>query len=100
MTERHAAVFVERRSYRRRRVIDAIRLLPVVGALLWMVPLLWRDDDTGGVTMSDAIIYIFGVWLVLVLVTAILARLASPDGGTETGTGREAGQNSAGGLDT
>lgn len=60
-------VFLERRSYRRRRMQDAQRLLPVLGMLLWMVPVLWPTrDETGHVTMSAAIYYVFGVWCVLI----------------------------------
>ncbi|KEJ95689.1 hypothetical protein [Pseudosulfitobacter pseudonitzschiae] len=60
-------VFLERRSYRRRRLQDAQRLLPVLGMLLWMVPVLWPTrDETGHVTMSAAIYYVFGVWCLLI----------------------------------
>ena len=56
-------VFLERRSYRRRRMQDAQRLLPVLGMLLWMVPVLWPTrDETGHVTMSAAIYYVFGAF--------------------------------------
>ena len=67
------AVFLERQSYRRRRLMDAARLLPLLGALLFAVPLLWPgpqiavvDDGTGLVAMSDAITYVFAVWAALI----------------------------------
>ncbi|MBM2292217.1 hypothetical protein JQX09_09855 [Sulfitobacter pseudonitzschiae] len=60
-------VFLERRSYRRRRLKDAQRLLPVLGMLLWMVPVLWPTrNETGHITMSAAIYYVFGVWCLLI----------------------------------
>ncbi|WP_028958079.1 hypothetical protein [Sulfitobacter sp. 20_GPM-1509m] len=60
-------VFLERRSYRRRRLQDAQRLLPVLGMLLWMVPVLWPTrNETGHITMSAAIYYVFGVWCLLI----------------------------------
>lgn len=64
-------VFLERRSYRRRRMMDAVRILPVVGVLLWMLPLFWPTDSDGPVSadtmaMSDAVIYVFVVWLLLI----------------------------------
>ena len=60
--------FLERQSYRLRRLIDTIRMLPVIGAVLWAVPLLWRQsEDSGKVMTSDAIIYIFLVWLFMVV---------------------------------
>ena len=52
-----------------------IRMLPVIGALLWAVPLLWQSGPDSDVSTSTAIIYLFGVWLGLVLLGAVLARL-------------------------
>ncbi|MCA2007564.1 hypothetical protein [Tritonibacter mobilis] len=66
--------FVERRTYRRRRLMDIARLAPLIGALLFLVPLLWPEQhlsDGGGhdagSSMSTAMIYIFGVWIGLIL---------------------------------
>lgn len=73
MSERSRAVFLERQSYRRRRLIDTIRVVPVVGLLMWFVPLLWRTGAAQTVTTADALIYIFAVWLFLIIVTAVLA---------------------------
>ena len=36
-----APIFLEKRGYRQRRMMDAVRLLPFLGLMLWMVPLLW-----------------------------------------------------------
>ena len=52
-------MFLERRSYRQRRMMDALRLLPVLGLCLCMVPLLWPlpNDQTSpqaGMPMSAA----------------------------------------------
>lgn len=67
------AVFLEHQSYRRRRLMDVARLLPLLGVLLFAVPLLWPGPESsaagggsGVVAMSDAMIYIFGVWAVLI----------------------------------
>ncbi|WP_204114744.1 hypothetical protein [Shimia biformata] len=73
---RQKAIFVERRSYRRRRMIDGLRLLPFVGLFLWFVPLLWTDAGPDGVSTADAIIFIFGIWVSLVAATAFLTRRA------------------------
>lgn len=87
MSEGRTPLFLERQSYRRRRLIDMIRILPVIGALLWAVPLLWRSGEDTSTSTSMAIIYLFGVWLGMVLLGAILARLlkkagdAGPEGG-------------------
>lgn len=71
--EQNPPVFLERRSYRQRRLMDALRLLPLVGMMLWMVPVLWPVADTGDVPpikMSQAITYVFAVWLALIFATA------------------------------
>lgn len=73
-------VFLERRSYRRRRMMDALRLLPVLGVLLWLLPLFWpsRADRAGSdvaadtIAMSSAIIYVFVVWVGLIIIGAAL----------------------------
>ena len=68
---RHGPVFLERETYRQRRLIDAARILPVVGAFLWMVPLLW---PRGAVSMSSAMMFVFGIWVFLVAISAVLSR--------------------------
>ena len=70
-------VFLERRSYRRRRMMDALRILPIVGVLLWLLPLFWPTPGDGPdgptpIAMSDAIIYVFGVWIALILAALAL----------------------------
>lgn len=72
MAKPQRALFLERRTYRRRRLADLARLLPVIGLVLLMVPLLW-DEGSGGMPTSRAIIWIFGVWVALVAISAWLA---------------------------
>ncbi len=64
-------VFLERKGYRRRRLMDAVRMLPFLGLVLWMVPLMWSVPDAGEgpetTSISDALTYIFGIWGLLVL---------------------------------
>jgi len=74
MTEQdsNSTLFLERRSYRRRRMMDALRLLPIVGLLLWLFPVFWPSakdgpDAPASVAMSSAITYVFWVWGVLIL---------------------------------
>ena len=77
-------VFLERRGYRRRRMMDAVRILPVIGLALWMVPLMWQvgpsgDAQTVGTAMSKALYYVFGIWLLLVCIAgALWTRTAEP----------------------
>ena len=80
MTERpHATMFLERRSYRRRRLMDALRLLPILGLMLWMLPVFWPSGPdataaTGAVPMSNAVLYVFVVWIVLIVMAFVLWR--------------------------
>jgi len=64
-------LFLARRGYRRRRLIDAARVLPAVGAVRVLAPLLFLG---GGRATSASGVYLFGVWLVLILGAAVLAR--------------------------
>ncbi len=71
------SVFLERQGYRRRRLMDAARLLPLFGALLFAVPLLWPVPEagpetvSGAVPMSEAMTYIFTAWSVLIAIIAL-----------------------------
>lgn len=73
-------VFLERRSYRQRRMMDALRLLPLIGLILWLLPTLWSVSDAhgggeaDGVKLSQAIIYVFGVWICLIVSGGVLWR--------------------------
>lgn len=67
-------MFLPAPGYRRRRLHDAARLLPVFGLVLVMVPLLWTPA-AGAVrpTAPDAI-YLFAVWAGLIAVAGLLSR--------------------------
>ena len=68
---RGGPVFLERRRYRRRRLGDVARLLPVLGAIGLAVPLLWTRDTT---STSGALLYLFGLWALLILAAWALGR--------------------------
>ncbi len=72
-------LFLERESYRRRRLGDAARLLPVLGFILLMLP--------GFLTVTvDALLYIFSVWAVLIVVIGFLSgRLVKTGADEEIG---------------
>ena len=72
-SRREAPLFLQRQTYRQRRVRDAARALPVLGLVLWMVPLLWMASDSrpGG---SETLLYLFGVWFGLVVAAFWLIR--------------------------
>jgi hypothetical protein len=71
-------LFLARRTYRRRRLMDALRLLPWLGAFLFALPLLWRDPGT-----AEGLLYLFAAWGVLIVLSLALARRLSRDPGTE-----------------
>lgn len=77
-------LFLARSVYRRRRLRDAARLLPLVGLLLMLLPALGRE--TGG-DARDAV-YLFGLWAVLIVAAAVLAPGLSR---TESEQERESG---------
>ncbi len=72
------SLFLERQSYRRRRLADAARLLPFLGAALLALPLLWPDSDgeTDALSLSSAMFYIFACWGVLILISLIFGFAA------------------------
>ena len=67
---------LETRSYRMRRMMDLLRVLPVVGLALWLVPLLWArpGEGTDPMTTGTALRYLFLVWGGLILVAFLLWR--------------------------
>ncbi|MHA6345498.1 hypothetical protein [Roseivivax sp. CAU 1761] len=80
-------VFLERRSYRQRRLRDALRLLPLVGLLLWSLPLLWGAGEAPPPAGSRALAFVFAVWLGLILAGRWLARRIEPDQPGPAGAG-------------
>ncbi|MGD1881317.1 MAG: hypothetical protein ACFB11_03200 [Paracoccaceae bacterium] len=73
-------VFVERDTYRKRRWMDALRLLPFCGLGLWALPIIWSNgsaDETPLVATSQAIAYVFVVWLFLIISGFALGRVLS-----------------------
>jgi hypothetical protein len=91
-------LFLARRSYRRRRMMDAVRLLPALGAVLLMMPLLWHPADTAEPDTAHGMIYLFAVWVLLIVAAFALARALAPallleeeSVGPEAGAEAEAG---------
>ncbi|WP_299777119.1 hypothetical protein [uncultured Roseobacter sp.] len=75
MAPRGSPLFLERGSYRQRRVMDAARLVVFLGVGLWMIPLLWPTAGAAeeAVPMSRALLYVFGVWALLIVASVYLA---------------------------
>ena len=70
MVDRKEPVFLVRESYRRRRLGDAARLVPILGLILLLVPALWASNNRTEV----AIIYIFSVWALLIVLIGAISR--------------------------
>lgn len=79
MSKPPAPMFLERRLYRRRRMMDAARLLPLVGLLLFLAPLLWAPTPGEGASTAHGMIYLFTIWALLIVISAVLSHwLADP----------------------
>jgi len=66
-------LFLPRDSYRRRRLMDAARLLPAFGAALVLLPVLWTSDHPN----AHGAVYLFACWAGLIAATAALSRRLS-----------------------
>lgn len=83
--------FLDRAGYRQRRFRDAASLLPVVAAVLMMLPLMWPRETSDQSLTSSGMIYLFGLWIVLICAAFGLARVlrfsdtsSGPDARMET----------------
>ncbi|MFV2053180.1 hypothetical protein [Aliiroseovarius sp. YM-037] len=75
MKEPGEPLFLADEGYRRRRATDAVRLLPFLGLLLWLVfPLLRDPATTPENETAGAVLYVFGVWIGLIICAASLSR--------------------------
>ncbi len=71
-------LYLARESYRRRRAMDAARILPVLGIFLVALPRLWGADAGPGEETAREGIYLFTVWGGLIVAAALLGRLLAP----------------------
>ena len=68
---------------------DAARFLPILGAGLFLLPLLWKSPDAepGAATGTVAVmLYVFLVWIFLIGAAAILSRRIPKGDGTQSDT--------------
>jgi len=72
MTHPKPPLFLEREPYRRRRLTDGARFLPLLGFVLILLPALWTHGNQTG-TAAEAI-YLFGLWIFLIVVAALISR--------------------------
>lgn len=88
MSPERGPVFLARRTYRRRRLADGARLLPVLGGILFCVPLLWKGGERALGT-AETMFYVFGLWAVLVISSGVISRHLQSRDAEEGGTGGE-----------
>jgi len=67
--------FLDRTTYRQRRIRDAAQWLPVFASVLVMLPLLWPHDTPDQSLTSSGIIYIFGLWVLLIILAFVMSRV-------------------------
>jgi hypothetical protein len=73
MKKPRSPMFLARNPYRRRRLRDAARLLPVFGAFLMILPVMWAPPGTALRVTSGDVVYFFFIWVLLVAVAAAFA---------------------------
>lgn len=66
-------LFLARDTYRRRRMMDAARLMPFLGVFLFLVPAVWG----GAMRTLSGLVYLFVAWALLILIAAMISHLLS-----------------------
>ena len=75
MKPKASALFLARSLYRKRRLSDAAKLLPIFGAVLLLLPLLWvHQSAPERSSTATNWLYLFIVWSFLILAAACLAK--------------------------
>ncbi len=87
MARRTPPVFLAQGRYRQRRLRDALWLMPVLGALVFAVPLLWPQEAGTATSNGTALVYLFGGWAALIALGAGLASLLRRDVDDDGGEG-------------
>ncbi|SET69618.1 hypothetical protein [Paracoccus homiensis] len=64
-------LFLERASFRRRRLGDAARVLPILALIGFMLPVWWLPD---AVSFASGIVWLFGLWAALIVAIFALHR--------------------------
>lgn len=70
-------LFLAHRHYRQRRMMDAARLLPLLGFFLFVLPVVWASYGEG-VRTAPAGLYLFGIWFGLIALAFGLAWGLAP----------------------
>jgi hypothetical protein len=51
-----------------------LRLLPLFGVFLFLLPLLWRTASGPGPNTVQSGVYLFGAWFILIAASFVLSR--------------------------
>ena len=65
-------LFLERRTYRRHRLQDAARLLPILGVILIFGPIFISAGQ--GTDLASGLVYYLAIWFGLIALTALVSR--------------------------
>lgn len=65
--------FLERNTYRLRRLMDAARFLPVFGLILLMLPLMRDSGDGDASRVGQEAVYLFVVWIAMVAAAFLMS---------------------------
>ncbi len=89
MPQTRQPLFLARASYRKRRLRDGARLLPIFGFLLLVLPLLWVPSVQG---VAPHWGFVFVVWAGLIGIAAALSHgLSESEGLIDKGEGQHGG---------
>ncbi|WP_052245129.1 hypothetical protein [Halocynthiibacter namhaensis] len=67
-------LFLEWESYRRKRAMDAANLLPILGLLMFLVPIL-VSSGRDSISASGAMLYLFLAWCLLIVFSFWVSHL-------------------------
>ena len=71
---RKGSQFLERTTYRRARLEDAARILPLLGVFLFFGPIMIQSSSTGfGGNTARWLMFFMAVWLLLIGLSALLS---------------------------
>lgn len=65
--------FLARDTYRMRRLMDAARMLPVVGLILLLLPLMRLDSGAESPPTAAEAVYLFLVWISLIVIAFVMS---------------------------
>lgn len=76
MTEIETQDIQEKKSRQKRKKVEVALILPIIGVIMLLTPLLKVFTQTNGDTpLTNTVMYIFGIWAALIIAAFILARM-------------------------